>query len=111
MLRLSVEEKSTAQLYAGGNFTLILGSLTLLKILSWLKRRTAITTTAITTLFFNFVLCQKYKFNVRLYLYPFLLNIVIGLRGRDRRVVGFREFEFRSKRGVLDTTLCDKACH
>ena len=46
-----------------------------------------------------------------------------GLRGRDRMVVGFTttyaisayhhwccEFESRSGRGVLDTTLCDKVC-
>jgi len=47
-----------------------------------------------------------------------------GRRGRDRIVVGFTticvisayhhskrfEIEFRSWRGVLDTTLCDKIC-
>ena len=46
-----------------------------------------------------------------------------GRRGRDRMVVGFTiiyaisvyrpsscEYESRSCRGVLDTTLCDKVC-
>jgi len=46
-----------------------------------------------------------------------------GCRGRDRMVVGFTttyaisayhhqrcEFESRSWRGLLDTTLCDKVC-
>ena len=46
-----------------------------------------------------------------------------GHRGRDRMVVRFTttcairtfhhescEFELRSRRGVLDTTLCDKVC-
>jgi hypothetical protein len=50
-------------------------------------------------------------------------NVWKGRRGHDRMVVGFTityaisayhhyycEFESRSWRGILDTTLCDKAC-
>jgi len=56
----------------------------------------------------------------KLFLWP---NHFTGRRGRDRMVVGFAttcaisayhhyicEFEPRSWRGVLDTTLCDKVC-
>jgi len=52
-----------------------------------------------------------------------VLSIYRGRRGRNRMVVGFTttcaisvyhhwccKFEFRSCRGVLDTTLCDKVC-
>jgi hypothetical protein len=53
----------------------------------------------------------------------FVLAVSSGRRGRDRMVVGFTtncatsvhhhlscEFEIRSWRRVLDTTLCDKVC-
>ena len=35
----------------------------------------------------------------------------MGWRRHDRILVGGCEFEPRSWRGVLDTTLCDKVCH
>ena len=51
------------------------------------------------------------------------LRCLSGRRGRDRMVVGFKtsctsnaynhyscEFEPRSWRGVIDTTLCDSVC-
>ena len=53
----------------------------------------------------------------------YFCQIYRGRRGRDRIIVGFIttyaisayhhlscEFESRSWRGVLDTTLCDKVC-
>jgi hypothetical protein len=61
--------------------------------------------------------------------YSYIQTLVLPLneqserRGRDRMVVGFTttyaitayhhqncEFESRSSRGVLDTTICDKVC-
>jgi hypothetical protein len=53
---------------------------------------------------------------------PIITCFIRGRRGRDRMVIGFTttaqsvpiysyEFESRSCRGVLDTTLCDKICH
>jgi hypothetical protein len=55
--------------------------------------------------------------------YYIYLHVVGGRHAHDRMVVGFTttyaitayhhpscEFELRSMRGVLDTTLCDKVC-
>ena len=52
-----------------------------------------------------------------------MLDVIRGHHGHDRMIIGFTityaisayhqsccEFKSRSRRGVLDTTLCDKVC-
>ena len=69
--------------------------------------------------------CQVYEIQyfskmVSLKIINVFNNISSGRRGRDRMIVWFTisayhhyscEFEPRSWRGVIDTTLCDKVCH
>ena len=71
---------------------------------------------------FNCICCQRRQCNGWTALSN-ILEVKRSGRGRDRMIVAFTtiyvisayhhkrsEFESRSRRGVLDTTLCDKVC-